>query len=1019
MLGRLPQSIRTISYSMTTALASQLAQIRAYSTNPLDLKAQKKAHSRSLLFEPSVAATQDFESLYQICCEGFQELCRLDVRFAGFADSIFSEQSKHEDRTQMTTTQNQQLDAVLEAFLHLIGDRLLLKPALKAVEWLVRRFRSVKGHSFCLLQNPSLTTSPPRIHKNNTLSMILTFLPFHTSPIFSALLSIIPEKLPLSLKFLYPYVQSLANPPRHVIVHAASMSRPFFTTLSAYVLKICRLGLQYPTLVSFWASIATEAVAAMLDRSRSARIEAQQQNKEDIVRLLLPILNDGLSLGNVPDLGVGCYMVSTILASKASLDDGVLAAMMDAITSEWYLTSRAGLICLGVLAEKRRTAKLPRKAFEAIVALENLDEDLMKMSKHHKIEKLVLGLTLGIVSGLDKARNTNEMRLLRILLEANFMGDVSTGVVISTLISKFQTPKLHLWPKLDAQGSVADLILRLCEPKYIGAVVQRTIKESNLDLGPMESKVQNLNGSAPEQSVDDVDMDEADGQMTTDEFETLASRIPTRTAYEISFLSHSDSYVYGSLTHVFLSVYTSRTNVERFSDLPVLRKSLGMTEPLFLSFFVRIWCGCVPEKARTAAILTVSNYFRKEPLVADVQMLLPYILFALADTSSSVRRSAANLVLVLAPAYERIADRETKDAYQPILGQQQIYGQGIETEAVRWLSHKEAARIILDLMVPGLEDCMLDKSHISQVLSDSLNGPKHRQGTNFVRKELKKTLRLALFNSICSHVISTPLYAVKFRLLEMLNRISKVGSTSRTKLLLPLLSSTTKHNQQGYECACKEEQVDPSQLMDRIACIVIPSDREGIMILKSIIESPDSLDFPRLKAAALYRLQTVWASINTDLQILLAEALFELAVSELESRISNSHKAEVMEVLGTLPLSTAILRFFLEKLPSISSILTEKPHASKRRRTSYGHSNEDGALDASNSAFAIRQITFVLELIADRKTERHRELLGGLFRIMCDMQHIQGHLVTAIDYLQILAIEAMLPIVKLAEVCDQ
>lgn len=130
---------------MATALASQLAQIRNSSTNPLDLKAQKRAHSRSLLFEPAVAATQDFDSLYHICYEGFQELCRLDSKFAGFADNVFSEQSKHEDRTQMTAAQNERLDEVLEEFLLLVGGKLLLKPALKAVEWLVRRFRSVKG----------------------------------------------------------------------------------------------------------------------------------------------------------------------------------------------------------------------------------------------------------------------------------------------------------------------------------------------------------------------------------------------------------------------------------------------------------------------------------------------------------------------------------------------------------------------------------------------------------------------------------------------------------------------------------------------------------------------------------------------------------------------------------------------------------------------------------------------------------------------------------------------------------
>ena len=63
----------------------------------------------------------------------------------GFANSVFSEQSKLEDRTQMTAMQNQQLDDVLEEFLRLVGARILLKPAIKAIEWLVRRFRSVRS----------------------------------------------------------------------------------------------------------------------------------------------------------------------------------------------------------------------------------------------------------------------------------------------------------------------------------------------------------------------------------------------------------------------------------------------------------------------------------------------------------------------------------------------------------------------------------------------------------------------------------------------------------------------------------------------------------------------------------------------------------------------------------------------------------------------------------------------------------------------------------------------------------
>ena len=854
----------------------------------------------------------------------------------------------------------------------------------------------------------------------NTQSLVFAFMPFHTTPIFPTVLSLIPENISSTLRFLHPYVQSLANPPRRAIVHAASVNRPFFTAMTVHVLKSSHLGFQHPLLLSFWASIATEAVAAMLDQSRSAKLEAQKQNQEDIILFLLPILNDGLSLDNVPDLRVACYTILTILASKARLDDNILSIMMEAITFEWSQTSHAGLICLGVLAEQKRTAGLPKKAFKAVIALERLDDDLMTLNKHYKIDKLVLGIALGIVSGLQTARDASGLRLLRTLIEANIMNGASTKAIVKSVIGGAQTTAPKLNPRFDVQGSLADLALCLCDSKDVGAVIHSTLEESNFGPGPLKSRLQqttHCTESTPKQLVESVDMEDADEEMTTSNFKTLTSQIPTRTAYEISFLSHSDSYVYGSLVHTFLSIYTSNVNLERFSDLPVLRKSLGLTEPLFLSFFIRIWCGHSPAKARTAAIRTAVEYLRKETLAADVQILLPYILYALADTSPSVRRAAADLVLVLAPAYGRMADKENKDANQPILGQQQIYGQGGETHAVTWLSSKEAAHIILDLMVPGLEECMLDESHVSQLLSDNLNGPKHSKGSITMQKELKKPLRLALFSSICSHVVNTPLYAVKSRLLQMLSRIPKVGSTSRTKLLLPLLSNTMKQGQHEFERVCDEEHINSSQLLDRMVSIIIPSDREGIQTLKSIIAPLDkNLNFPSLRAAALQRLQIIWTSINIDLQLSLAKALFESAVGSMKAGANGNQDAEAVETLRMLPMSTAILQSFLDDLPSISSTLQDKPHMSKRRRTSHGHPDETGAIDGRNLASAIRQITFVLEFLGDVKAEQHPQLLGGLFQIMCDLQHSQSHSVTAISYLQILAIEGILAIVKRAEV---
>jgi hypothetical protein len=43
----------------------------------------------------------------------------------------------------MTVEESSDLDKTLESFLGLVGGRLRLNPAVKAVEWLIRRFRYV------------------------------------------------------------------------------------------------------------------------------------------------------------------------------------------------------------------------------------------------------------------------------------------------------------------------------------------------------------------------------------------------------------------------------------------------------------------------------------------------------------------------------------------------------------------------------------------------------------------------------------------------------------------------------------------------------------------------------------------------------------------------------------------------------------------------------------------------------------------------------------------------------------
>ena len=129
-----------------SSLQKQLAAIAAKTSNQVDLKAERIAHSKSLLFEANIAADQDFNTIFQICYDGFAELCALDHRFIPFRSTLFSEQSIYEERLQLTAEESSELDKVVESFLSLVGARLLLKPAIKATEWLIRRFRFVEHY---------------------------------------------------------------------------------------------------------------------------------------------------------------------------------------------------------------------------------------------------------------------------------------------------------------------------------------------------------------------------------------------------------------------------------------------------------------------------------------------------------------------------------------------------------------------------------------------------------------------------------------------------------------------------------------------------------------------------------------------------------------------------------------------------------------------------------------------------------------------------------------------------------
>ena len=124
---------------MPSILAEQLQQIRSTSQTTLD----KKRHLdvKSLCFTKLDAAEQDLETVFAFAYNGFIHLLSLEPRLEKYADTLFSESSITFERDLQTRKKNDELDRMIEGALALLSPHFASMPGIKAIEWLVRRYR--------------------------------------------------------------------------------------------------------------------------------------------------------------------------------------------------------------------------------------------------------------------------------------------------------------------------------------------------------------------------------------------------------------------------------------------------------------------------------------------------------------------------------------------------------------------------------------------------------------------------------------------------------------------------------------------------------------------------------------------------------------------------------------------------------------------------------------------------------------------------------------------------------------
>ncbi len=123
------------------SLAAQLDRIRGEAVRT------KAAGRASLMYNAREAEDVDAETIFGFASNAFVQLCRVDPRFERFSARLFSDAAKTGDREHSSKDVNEELDTQLNSFLRLLTPYFLQPFAHKALEWLIRRFRCVRGVS--------------------------------------------------------------------------------------------------------------------------------------------------------------------------------------------------------------------------------------------------------------------------------------------------------------------------------------------------------------------------------------------------------------------------------------------------------------------------------------------------------------------------------------------------------------------------------------------------------------------------------------------------------------------------------------------------------------------------------------------------------------------------------------------------------------------------------------------------------------------------------------------------------
>lgn len=337
-----------------SSLAQQLRKVQG------DGQRADDRNKQSLLFTPREAAHVGVDVVHQVACNGLLELEQMDERFAPYGRTLFSEASRSIVRDALDAETEQRVNASIQSLLQLLSQYLLLRPAHKALEYLIRVYR---------------------VNEFNKDELLHAAMPYHATRTFGQLVKLCLGRYSAGMARAAPY-WSVLNTVRK---KGAPMDRPtlvtfcttvpgaaLLTAVAKHMHEASRAGVQSKPHVGFYVALVSEVLRAVGTPS------------DQFLQQLLPYVASGLHRTNHPDYVAASLVIAAQISTVAQLTVSVQRGLIEAVCKAASLAALPSLRldavrCTVAIFQRQEPSRFPTRAFLDLAELPGLAEMLVTL----------------------------------------------------------------------------------------------------------------------------------------------------------------------------------------------------------------------------------------------------------------------------------------------------------------------------------------------------------------------------------------------------------------------------------------------------------------------------------------------------------------------------------------------------------------------------------------------------------------------------------------------------------------